>query len=231
MRLCDFVLLFGVIGACSSKNFVAGYGEGDQAAQLAAGLPAWCRTNCERRAACPSPSTGKYCVNECLVEMARFAANESCAAVGERLEACMDAHVCDDLASVEYCGVTLGELSACDGKSTPVDNGDAPPSVGGRAATGSAGAGPDAAVTCADAIVDRGSAGSAGSTSSVTCEQGVSDCSDGHDYEWVCARNSQGQLGCTCFVDSQVTGGFDPETDGCPSLPTVDVGCDWSVAL
>jgi len=78
-----------------------------------------------------------------------------------------------------------------------------------------------------------GSAGSAygGASSSLTCEEGRQYCSDGHDYNWTCVRNSQGRTGCTCFMDTQVTGGFDPGTDECPDLGLVNAGCGWNLEV
>ncbi|HYQ14847.1 MAG TPA: hypothetical protein VEQ58_03790 [Polyangiaceae bacterium] len=100
---------------------------------------------------------------------------------------------------------------------------------GGAAAGGTGSSGPS--VRCASGYGTAGAAGTGGTppSSAVTCEEGAADCNDGHSYDWICVRGSQGQLGCTCFVDSQVTGSFDPGSDMCPSHDIVNVGCNWNV--
>jgi hypothetical protein len=104
---------------------------------------------------------------------------------------------------------------------------------GGASSAGAAGAGSGGspgtpAVSCMAAY---GAAGSspADTASSVTCEEGRAGCSDGRAYDWICVRGSQGQTGCTCFVDSQVTGGFDPASASCPTVATVNAGCGWAI--
>jgi hypothetical protein len=104
--------------------------------------------------------------------------------------------------------------------------------VGGDYAFGgeaSGGTGVGSNVSCSSST---GSAGSAfgGGASTLTCEVSKMFCSDGHDYSWICARGSQMQIGCTCFVDGQVTGGFAPGVDDCPKLALVNAGCGWGLA-
>ena len=66
------------------------------------------------------------------------------------------------------------------------------------------------------------------SGSSVTCEEGRDTCSDGHDYSWICVVSSQGEAACSCLLDEQVVGAFDPGV-GCPALTEVNAGCGWNL--
>jgi hypothetical protein len=187
--------------------------------------------------------------------MQRYTAgDDECATVGLRFSSCLAGLTCEQLHHKQPC-----RLSDADERLCPHDDDDPPIGVGGPSsatggATGSAGSasggvpssgaadgtggagasgtgtGGAASVSC-NVGYDTGSAGSSagGSSRSLTCEEGRESCSDAHDYGWVCAQGSQGQLGCTCFVDSQVTGGFAPGTGSCPSLSTVNAGCGWNI--
>jgi hypothetical protein len=87
------------------------------------------------------------------------------------------------------------------------------------------------AVSCQESYGTGGTTGTAGSaaTSAVTCEEGRNDCSDGHDYAWLCARGSDDKIGCACFVDGAATGGFDPQSEVCPTLDRVNIGCGFGL--
>ncbi len=102
------------------------------------------------------------------------------------------------------------------------------PSTGGAGGVpgggGAAGGGSREPVSCES--IDEGGAGSG---SSVTCDASRTKCSDGHDYSWVCASGSNQQLGCSCFVDGQFSGGFDPGAKECPSLARVNEACGFSI--
>lgn len=104
---------------------------------------------------------------------------------------------------------------------------------GGDSASGGASGGATGApvVQCQAGYGTAGSPGAGtGDPTGVICEEGRDDCSDSRAYSWVCVRGSQGQLGCTCFVDSQVVGGFDPHSMSCPAIQTVNSGCGWNIA-
>lgn len=98
----------------------------------------------------------------------------------------------------------------------------AAPSVGGTGAGGEP-------VHCNSAYGTGGGAAELPASSSVVCEEGRGACTDDREYSWICARGSEGQVGCTCFVNSQVTGGFDPRSTSCPTLATVNSGCNWNL--
>jgi hypothetical protein len=121
-------------------------------------------------------------------------------------------------------GTSSGGASS--GGSGPAQGGASGGTGSGGAGSGGASGGPPV-----DCSAGYGSAGSSagGSPSSLTCEEGRDACSDGHSYNWVCVQGSQGQTGCTCFLDSQVTGGFDPGSASCPTLATVNSGCGWNI--
>jgi hypothetical protein len=100
----------------------------------------------------------------------------------------------------------------------------------GSGASGGTGSG-GVAVRCSGGYgTAGGSAGGGTPSTEVTCEEGYEGCDDDHAYSWLCVRGSQGQVGCTCFVDSQVTGGFDPESSSCPVLAVVNSGCGWNLS-
>jgi hypothetical protein len=128
-----------------------------------------------------------------------------------------------------------------------------PPSVGGTVATGVGGAGtiggmgsagePGGTAGLGGATGGTGSDGGApadpvscqgsygvggtGSGSGIICEEGRMRCSDGHDYGWMCARGSNLELACSCFVDGALTRGFDPASDSCPSVERVNTACGF----
>ncbi len=110
-------------------------------------------------------------------------------------------------------------------------NGAGPdPGPGSGAAGSTGGAVTGTSVNCGSGYGTGGGAPAEPASSAVICEEGRGQCSDGHEYSWICARGSEGQLGCTCFVDSQVTGGFDPQSTSCPTQATVNAGCSWNIA-
>ena len=207
---------------------------------------------------CTCNGGGVDCVSDCQHEMQRYTGGgDECATVGLRFSSCLDGLTCEQLGDKRSCRLSDAEERHCphDDDDPPTGGVGSPSGTGG--ATGSAGSatggippsgaagmtsggtgsggasggtGSGVSVSC-DEGYGVGSAGTSagGSPSSVTCEEGRQGCSDEHDYNWVCVEGSQGQLGCTCFVDSQVTGGFDPGRASCPSLPTVNAGCGWNI--
>jgi len=224
---------------CSSKHLVAGaYKSGPEL--LTESLPDWCQTFCDRRAACPEPDVNSDCPSACEKELTKYAANDECAAIGERVKSCMDSFSCQQVLSTDYCDIPEADVDRC-APSDSFDSGDAPTpaNVGGSSSgpiSGTAGsAAIGAVVSCSDSVTAGGvsSAGSAagGSTGSIVCEQDLNDCTDGHGYHWICVRGSESQLGCSCFFDSAVTGGFTPDSDGCPSNAAVNAGCGWNLAF
>lgn len=201
---------------------------------------------------CVQPSAD--CPAECEQEMARFTrGNDACAAAGESYKSCLDGSTCQDLYD-GVCMVSDRDERLCPrikDNSTPpdaptatgsggtavagsanIDVGGDSAGIGGASAGGaSASGGTSTGGPVVSCTAGYGSAGSAfgGGSSSLTCEEGRQYCSDGHDYNWTCVRNSQGRTGCTCFMDTQVTGGFDPGTDECPGIQLVNAGCGWNL--
>jgi len=249
------------IGGCAGKNTVAGQDKtkAEQLEEsLPTWCQSTCQRidACERVAACDcqgdscgcSSGGKKDCPAECERELGRFA-NDACAVTGEDFKRCIDTMTCDDFNGNGKCEVTAEEKRRCPEPDEPDDNDTPPSSGGGPVVSGGGGTGPvpDPGVGAAGstggavggAVVKCGSghgtagAGSSGEpqSSAVICEEGRGDCNDGHEYSWICARGSEGQLGCTCFVDSEVTGGFDPQSSSCPTQATVNAGCNWSIAF
>lgn len=192
--------------------------------------------------------TRASCPSECEQEMARYT-NDTCAVVGENLKRCIDTMTCEDFNGSRKCEVSNADKKRCPGVD---DSSETPPSAAGGGAPASGGTGPvpdpgtgaagntggvvggaagGTLVSCSSSYGTGGGAGMEPASSAVICEEGRDDCNDGHEYSWICARGSEGQLGCSCFVDSEVTGGFDPQSADCPSPATVNAGCHWNIAL
>lgn len=104
----------------------------------------------------------------------------------------------------------------------------------GAAGEGSGGAAGTAGATYGEPVSCLGAYGVGGGTGSdagaVVCEEGRLDCSDGHDYGWLCARGANLSLACSCFVDAELTRGFDPFSEGCPSLERVNEACGFALS-
>ena len=220
--------------------------------QICARLTA-CSASCDCSGdVCDCPTAQADCPASCQKEMARFTpGDDHCAAVGEHFKTCLDGLSCQQLSDSHNCTIADTDARLCPNGATddPPPDATGPatgPSVGGSGPSdagsngglpSSGGAAPTtsngARVGCTSAYGTAGAAGtsSAGSSQAVTCEEGVTDCSDGHEYNWICVRGSEGQLGCTCFVDSEVTGGFDPQSASCPTQQTVNLGCSWNIGF
>jgi hypothetical protein len=234
---------------CSGQNVVGGE-EKTKAEQLEASLPAWCQSICTELAACPEDCncsddvcycTGvdEGCAEECQKGFSRYTKTDGCAAVIERVQQCFDANGCDIQTTPGLCGPTDEDRAACPAIGEDIDE---PPQAiedPTSPATGTAGSSsmptpgnsggpnyPGVPVTCQGAYGAGGGMPSAGSA--VTCEEGRDGCSDGHGYSWICAVGSQGQTACSCLLDEQVVGAFDPGA-GCPSLTQVNAGCGWNL--
>jgi len=196
---------------------------------------------------CKGPSA--TCEDDCQQELRRFTVDDECAAVGERFKDCFDALSCVELDSPS-CRYSKAERDLCpelDGGSDAdpplADTGtggisSGPTNAGGSATSGVAGsssAGASGAgsggppVSCAEHLGIGGSGAGGAASSEITCDEGADSCDDGHSYAWLCVRGSQGQIGCSCFFDSQVAGSFDPLGTTCPTLPTVNAGCGWNL--
>lgn len=101
--------------------------------------------------------------------------------------------------------------------------------VAGTSAGGSGPVGP--VVTCSSGFGSAGAAGSANTPTgpSVTCEEGRADCSDGHEYSWICVDDAAGHNWCSCFLDNNPVGAL-PSTGMCPSIDLINTSCGWNLA-
>jgi hypothetical protein len=120
-------------------------------------------------------------------------------------------------------GSSSGGASAAGGASSGSANAGA--SSGGSSASGGAAGDPDIATACSEGF---GSGAAPGNTSNEICEGGALDCQDGHEYRYLCSRTSDGRSACSCFIDDQVTGAFDPG-GVCPTPLAINGGCGWNV--
>lgn len=102
---------------------------------------------------------------------------------------------------------------------------------GGTGSGGGATGGSGPLVSCQSGYGTAGANSGGGPPSSaVVCEEGVADCSDNHEYGWLCAIGSEGQTACSCLLDSHATGAFDPGGTSCPTQAQVNAGCGWNIA-
>lgn len=151
MRPSVLGLLLPLFLGCSGQNVVAGE-EKTKAEQLEASVPSWCDSTCTRLQACttsaPCDCSGDVCdcvgvdancPTRCRESFAGFTrAGETCAAIGERLQNCINRLGCDDLGGKDPCQLTASERAACPDPNDYGDSVDPPTSVGPN--TGYAGA-------------------------------------------------------------------------------------------
>lgn len=235
-------LLLPALLGCSGENIVGGTAQ-TKAEQLESALPEWCPSVCERLRAC-AESTGcdcngdvcecsgvdDGCEEQCPRAFAPYVdAGEFCAAVGQRIQKCIDAMKCEDLDGRDPCRPSAAELRACPDPNDPEDS-DAPP-TGAGPSSGSGGPTDSSAgtnpVSCRNSTASGGG-GLASGGARVTCEEARTECSDQRVYSWICSQDSQGQRACACLVDAQTTGSFVPTLD-CPSASQVNAGCGWAL--
>jgi hypothetical protein len=207
---------------------------------------------------CTPTSVNNDCPEDCEDTLSEFSkTTEACADVGRRYQACVDTLGCSDLDSDPPCLPSGAEIEACeidgDDDVPPQANGSGGttssnpgPSYGGTigaagsasggnyAGAGTGNAGPvDRVVTC-ESGYGAGGTGSAGSANlptgpSVTCQEGRADCSDGHEYSWICVDDAAGHNWCSCFVDNTPVGAL-PSNGMCPSVDLVNAGCGWNLS-
>jgi hypothetical protein len=201
---------------------------------------------------CDCNSVNDSCPAECQKAFAGFTSSgEECATIGQRYKSCVDHATCATLEASRGCLPTEAEQDMCP-RPDDSDTVDSPPSssggpVGGPIATppssgGTSGSSdPGTPGTAGTTYVPNGDlvscqSGSGGgmapggpATSGIICEESRQDCTDGHNYGWICSRNSQGQEACSCLFDSSVTGGFAPGPT-CPDTTTVNAGCHWNLS-
>jgi hypothetical protein len=225
------LLLSLMVVGCAAKNTVAGRDK-TKAEQLEAALPSWCQTTCARIEACPPPACDcqdatcncnrapQDCRAKCEREMMRFiAGDDTCATIGQTYERCVDSMTCDDFDHNGDCVLSQTDESLC-------------PAIDDSTEDSAAEDGPTASVLCSlgyDRNLDGNEADAV--AIGVICDEGRRECEDGHAYAWLCARGSEGSFGCTCFVDSEVTGGFAPGSSSCPDQGAVNAACHWNIAL
>jgi hypothetical protein len=238
-------LLLPLFWGCSGTHVVAGE-EKTRAEQLESSLTSWCESTCKRLRACPAPDdcdcsgdvcncvgVDEGCEEQCPAAFERYTgAGEECAAAGQRIQRCIDDITCNQLNGQDPCKPTAAEKDACpepDDSDTPPSGG---PNGGGDTATGSTGGSTGTSPTvgnplvhCTDSYGSGGGAPEAGGAH-VSCEEGRSGCSDGHEYSWICSVDSQGQRACSCLVDGVASNGFQPAAE-CPDLTAVNAGCGW----
>jgi hypothetical protein len=201
---------------------------------------------------CDCSTADTSCPTECQKAFAGFTSGgDACAEVGQRYKSCVDHATCDTLEAVKGCLPTKAEQTMCPGPddsdtvdNPPVSGGsvggpiDTPPSSGGTSSAGNSSGDPATAGTTSTpsgALVSCRSGSGGGmaaggpETSGIICEESRQDCTDGHNYGWICSRNSQGQEACSCLFDSSVTGGFAPGPS-CPDTTTVNAGCHWNLS-
>jgi hypothetical protein len=206
---------------------------------------------------CECAGVDAGCEEQCPKAFAPYIdAGEACATIGQRVKDCYDAVDCSELNGRDPCPVTAAERARCpdlnEGSDVPpsgvgstggpngyggTSSSSGPSATGGTnltAGTASTGGSYGTAGTAgANPVSCEGSYGAGGGApvsggSQVTCEEGRTGCTDGHDYSWICARDSQGRRACSCLIDAHATAGFEPVMD-CPDLSAVNAGCGWAL--
>lgn len=237
-------LLLPLFLGCSGAHVVAGE-EKTKAEQLESALPSWCPSTCERLRACPAPAScdcdgdvcdcvgiDDGCEEQCTALLGRYTgAGEDCAAVGQRIQRCIDGISCSELNGQDPCEATAAEREACPEADETDTSSSGGPNGGGDTGSGpSAGGGVaptvDNPLVSCDGAYGSGGGAPVGGGSHITCEEGRGGCSDGHEYSWICSVDSQGQRACSCLVDGIASNGFQPLAD-CPDLSAVNAGCGW----
>lgn len=248
--VAGWFLGFIALMACSGQNVVAGE-EKTKAEQLGASLPSWCASACGRLMQCEvADGVDEDCVEDCHETMSRFTqGSDACATIGERFKDCVDDAGCGLLTEDGLCSLAEEQETECPRPGNP-DQGGTPPSgnyggpnygtTGGTSASGpmvsggttftagSANYDPSATVKCQEGY-GTGGAASATGWPSLLCEEGHEGCSDGHDYLMYCVRTSEIVTTCSCLVDQQVVGGFDPGGPMCPTSQQMNAGCRWNL--
>jgi len=231
-------------GGCAGKNTVAGT-EKTEAEQLESSIPGWCASTCQRISRCGGDvEVDPSCPSQCQREMGRYTNGVArCVELGEKFKDCVDGLTCKDFDENAECVLSEANEQLCPENDSSIDVGGSDPTgpvsgpvigSGGTVSSGGAptvggGAPTSGPVRCNGNYGTGGGASGESPSSAVTCEEGFMGCDDGHEYSWVCARGSEGQVGCTCFVDSEVTGGFDPGASDCPTHAVVNLGCHWNL--
>lgn len=257
MQRYAWTLILPMFLGCAGKNVVSGE-EKTNAEKLAADLPSWCAQTCQRFQGCEGTgidacdcqgdvcdcSDVNDCAEDCLENLTPFAKTEACAETGRAYQGCIDSLSCSELKSRPACLPEQAVLDVCLDREEPGEPDDPPTGTGGTSTSSdppsdgdlpTAGTGPSAGpnpngpvVTCTEGD-GGGSAGSANMGDPyVTCQESHSNCSDNHEYSWICIAEATSESWCTCFVDGGPVGAFTP-TQGCPAVAEVNGGCGWTL--
>jgi len=239
-----------LVVACAGKSIGSG---GDQPTQasVAASLPGWCQSTCEKLMACDvgqpkGVERVSDCSQNCRAELTDGAQrSQACAQRIQEFKTCVDAQGCAALDG-EVCSLDDAEECDDDNDVDRVAPSGAPvPGAGGSPAgpgpspaptigtAGAASSGPIPADPVVHCSLGSGTAGASGAGSSpggaqVLCETGYDACSNGSSYYVTCVSTSAGQSSCSCFVDNELSTAFDPG-GVCPSLMQLNYGCGWNI--
>jgi hypothetical protein len=200
---------------------------------------------------CECASGPEECIESCTEDLTKFAQSPRCVDIAVQVKACFEQSSCKQLLDhdnppdcfpsqqYESCSDRGGDLedppvggtagSSSDGYAGSASTGGSP-SVPGTAGSGAGGAPNGPSVTC-QAASGSGSAGSAnsGGGAYVTCEETRGDCSDGHEYGYVCVDDAAGKDFCSCVLDGAPVGALDPVLT-CPSVSELNAACGWNLA-
>lgn len=253
MRRYFFSLIVPLVLGCSGKNVVSGT-DRPTPEEFRASLPGWCQKTCQRLEVCDEACdcvddtctcTGvdEDCALECEETLGGLAVNQHCTDVADRYKSCIDTFTCEDLASQPSC-IQEEELEACEeldettDPAPPVGATDGGSSVGtpstgmGYAGSASGGSGPGpTAVSCGSGTgsgIGGSGAGGGPSDAQVVCEETRSNCSDGHEYGYVCVDDAMGHYWCTCFLDGDPVGAFEPAAS-CAMVQELNSACGWNL--
>jgi hypothetical protein len=259
MKLHAWIMILPIFWGCAGKNVVAGEDKTQAeklAADLPSWCQQTCQRlevcdnpdvcDCQGDD-CECKGVGDDCVNDCQKGLNKFAQSESCAETGRAYLSCLDSLGCELLAagSKPPCLPLASEIDACDeddetepaptvpngsggtssGDGSPAEGGSSDGPVPGAAAAPNTGP----SVSCSDS---SGSGGGTPDTSAgpyVTCQETLGNCSDTHEYSWICVDDAQGHGWCTCFLDGDPVGALAPALV-CPTVPELNGACSWNLS-
>lgn len=196
------------------------------------------------------------CIENCTEELTSFAQSAQCVDIAVQVRECFAQSTCeelldednppdcfpnqqykacktdedDDFDSPPVAG-TAGSSSDGSGGSLATGGSPSVPGTAGNGAGGASGGAPNGPAVICHAASGSGSAGSAnaGGGAYVTCEETRGDCSDGHEYGYVCVDDAAGKDFCSCFLDGAPVGALDPLLT-CPSVSELNAACGWNLA-
>jgi hypothetical protein len=196
-----------LLPACMVDTPVVEGDQNDDDERLGAGLAAWCESLCARVAECEPEDYQATCPATCADYYSEtfVGKTDACTEAALRLMDCREQNSCAEIRSGVACNQADEEDRCYGSVGLAVCREDS--SGGGTAGFG----------------------GSGGPPPLESCETGLDDCSDDHEYTVAC-RGLGVMPVCDCLYDTEVTGRFYPSASVCPDPSIAKQICAWPVA-